>query len=119
MLSRFVIAFLPRSKQLLISEILHLLIPPATTRVAMARLLHIFGYQFPSLKRNRINPSSKCFISLENLGKGRGNAAEKLRRWVGFPNSHVKSVMATKPEKLPRDPQPFSFIPSVDLRFSQ
>ena len=66
MLSRFVIAFLPRSKQLLISEILHLLIPPATTRVAMARLLHIFGYQIPSLKRNRINPSSKCFISLEN-----------------------------------------------------
>ena len=66
MLSRFVIAFLPRSKQLLISEILHLLIPPVTTRVAMASLPHISGYQFPSLKRNRINPSSKCFISLEN-----------------------------------------------------
>ena len=32
MLSRFVIAFLPRRKQLLISEILHLLIPPTSNR---------------------------------------------------------------------------------------
>ena len=65
------------------SEILHVSIPPITGCVAMARLLHISGFQFPSLKRNRTNPSFKCFVSLKKWGKGWGEAAEKLRRWVG------------------------------------
>lgn len=88
------------------SEILHVSIPPITGCVAMASLLHVSGFQFPSLKRNRTNSSSKCFVSLKNWGKGWGEAAEKLRRWVGVSNPHVKPVMCARTEKPPTPPSP-------------
>ena len=80
----------------------------------MSRLLHISGFQFPSLKTSKIHPSSKCFISLKNWGKRWGEAKE-----MGVSNPHIKPVTATTPEKLPKSLQPSSFIHPVEPRLSQ